>query len=162
MSKSSVIEINSSMLEKNISFLRDHFGDDVIFSSVVKGNAYGHGIGIVVPIIKSCGIDHFSVFNSDEARQVHNAVDNHTRIMIMGYIADEDYEWILENEIEFFLWDLYRARKAMDAAKSTGKQAIIHIEVETGMNRTGITFDELKKLVSLIKENPGIFGLKGL
>jgi len=162
MVKSSIIEINSTMLESNIQFLQHHFGEEVRISSVVKGNAYGHGIEVVVPIIRNCGIDHFSVFNSDEARRVHSVVNGDATIMIMGFIADEDLDWVLENEIEFFISDILRANRVIDAYNRIKKKAHIHIEIETGLNRTGLDFESLKILADIIKKHPDIFHTKGL
>ena len=44
------IELSRSALEKNVSFLKDYVGKDTLFSSVIKGNAYGHGIKHFVPL----------------------------------------------------------------------------------------------------------------
>ena len=40
----SYIEISKSALQHNLNFLKKHIHKDVQVSSVVKGNAYGHGI----------------------------------------------------------------------------------------------------------------------
>ena len=136
MPGASVIEIKAKMLEKNIHFLKKIIGEDVIFSSVVKGNAYGHGIEVVVPVIRKCGIDHFSVFSSEEARRVYRVINGDASIMIMGYIAETDLKWVIDHNIEFFVSDIERVKKALAIWVETGKKANIHIEVATGMNRT--------------------------
>ncbi len=47
----SYLELSKTAFKKNISFFRDLIGPDVIFCSVIKGNAYGHGIDHFVPRI---------------------------------------------------------------------------------------------------------------
>ena len=37
------------------ALITELFGENVIFSSVVKGNAYGHGIDVFVPLYIVCG-----------------------------------------------------------------------------------------------------------
>ena len=69
MSKTSVIKLSQQALQNNIDFLKTHMAG-VKISSVVKGNAYGHSIRHFVPMAEECGIDHFSVFSGDEAREV--------------------------------------------------------------------------------------------
>jgi len=67
MFDSSCIELSKSALTRNIRFIRQQIGQDVIISSVVKGNAYGHGITAFVPLAEACGLRHFSVFDATEA-----------------------------------------------------------------------------------------------
>ena len=44
MHTNSVIELNPEAYQNNLSFLKKMYGKNIILSSVVKGNAYGHGI----------------------------------------------------------------------------------------------------------------------
>ena len=44
MDHTSYIEISKSAYRHNIKYLRNIIGKDVRFTSVVKGNAYGHGV----------------------------------------------------------------------------------------------------------------------
>ncbi len=92
------IEISREALENNIKFLRGLVGEEVIVSVVVKGNAYGHGIGNVIPVFEKAGIRHFSVFSSGGARRAFPHKSPGTDLMIMGYIADEDYEWVISSK----------------------------------------------------------------
>lgn len=153
MHSTSTIVLNSEALKSNIEFIRSRLGENVKLSSVVKGNAYGHGIETIVPMIAKCGVDHFSVFSADEAYKVHKVLDKKCTILVMGAVYNHDVEWLVEQGIEFFIFDMERAQVALDAAKNVGRPAIVHIEVETGMNRTGFSRSELELLVGLIKEN---------
>jgi alanine racemase len=62
MGGTSVIEISESAVRSNIKFLQKLIGKDVLISSVVKSNAYGHGVNCFIPVAEKAGIDHFSVF----------------------------------------------------------------------------------------------------
>ncbi|MEJ2617538.1 MAG: alanine racemase [Ignavibacteriaceae bacterium] len=55
MFSTSVIEISKDSLQHNINFLKKQMGKKVKISSVVKGNAYGHGIKEFVPLAEECG-----------------------------------------------------------------------------------------------------------
>jgi alanine racemase len=162
MTSTSTIEISSSAFRQNISFIQNLLGSQVAFSSVVKGNAYGHGISEIVPIAEEAGISHFSVFGSDEARQVQEVANPSSRIMIMGYIAEEDLEWVIGHDIEMFVSDLKRVEDVLKICRNCSKKAIIHIEVETGLNRLGLKETELKQLVVILKKHPEYFEVKGL
>jgi alanine racemase len=60
-------------------------------------------------------------------------VGDNATILVMGLVQDEDMEWV-NNDVEFcFLKG--RLTKQQNCKRCI--KAIIHIEVETGMNRTG-------------------------
>jgi len=149
---SSRIELSQSSLKANFNFLKKKIGEDVLISAVVKANAYGHGILDYVPIAEKCGINHFSVASSFEAEEVLEVKKPDTRVMIMGIIYDEDIEWAIEHEIEFYVYNYDRMLFVCEEAKRLNKTAHVHLEVETGANRTGITRQELSKCLTLIKK----------
>ncbi|GAB4248501.1 MAG: alanine racemase [Ekhidna sp.] len=154
MNSPSYIELKRDAYAKNLAFLRSLVGPDVRISSVVKGNAYGHGMDSFVPLAEEFGVDHFSVHSVDEAREVAAARKNaSSEIMIMGYISNEEIPWAIENDISFFVFEFDRVRAAIAHADKLGKKAKIHLELETGMNRTGFDEDELERLIPLLLEN---------
>ncbi|MBU2650882.1 MAG: alanine racemase [Bacteroidetes bacterium] len=158
----SYIELDTAALENNFSFLRQLVGRNVRISSVVKSDAYGHGIDYFVPIALKCGVDHFSVFSSDEAFRVWEITHGNSDICIMGFIPEEDLTWVIENGIEFYVFDVERLLNAIRIARSTGKRAKIHIEIETGMNRTGLDKAGLERLVKLYSAYSSHIDVMGL
>ncbi len=161
MYNTSYIEINKSALKNNINFLKRCVGEDVRLSSVIKGNAYGHGITEFVPLAEECGISHFSTFSAWEAHKAFK-VSGGSAIMIMGYIADSELEWAIENGIEFYVFNTERLKETLKTAVRMGKKARIHIDVETGMNRTGIEEHEIPEVIKTLKANPGHIEFSGL
>lgn len=161
MMKSTQIKLSTEALKKNWEFLYDYFKGKKI-SAVVKGNAYGHGIEEYIPMAEECGVNHFSVYNAEEAIRVHKAASSKTTIMIMGAIEDSDLEWAIENDIEFFVFNMERLYSAIEAAKKTGKKALIHIEIETGMYRTGFESSLIPELADVLKSNTDTIVFKGL
>lgn len=162
MFQSSFIEISKSAVKQNISFIRNYLSNGVKLSSVVKGNAYGHGIEEYIPIAEEAGVDHFSVFSADEALRVKEVCHKNTDVMIMGYIDNDQLGWAIENEVEFYVFDIDRLDSAISSAKKLIKKAKIHAEVETGMNRTGFDSQGLKKAIEIIKKNDEYISFEGL
>lgn len=162
MFATSTLHINRKALENNLQFLRHHMGPNVILSSVIKGNAYGHGIEVFVPLAEACGIHHFSVFNADEAFRAHKASQQNSTIMIMGMIENQELRWAIKNGIEFFVFDFDRLTAAMEIARELDIPAKLHIEVETGMNRTGFNTAQLTKVIQILKNNKAHFSFEGL
>ena len=161
MFHTSKIEISKSALIQNVNFLKNLYGNTK-FSSVVKGNAYGHGIEQYAALIESVGLNHFSVFSADEALRVINCTQHKPTVMIMGMIDNEELEWAIQNDVEFYVFEHDRLDAAIKVAKKVGKKAKIHIEVETGMNRTGYTKEELEYSLEVILQNLAYVEVKGL
>lgn len=161
MMKSTHIKLSKNELQNNWDFLRDYFNGTKI-SAVVKGNAYGHGIEEYVAMAEDCGVDHFSVFNAEEAARVHKTVSPSTTIMIMGAIEDSDLEWAIANNIEFYVFNMERLYAAVDAAARLGQKALVHIEIETGMYRTGFEPSLIPTLIDVLRDNTHTLVFKGL
>ncbi len=159
---SSRIELKQSAYKNNITFIRKKIGSETILSSVVKANAYGHGIEAFVPMAEKCGINHFSVASAFEAEEVLNVCKEGTRIMIMGIIYEEDIPWAVENNIEMYVYNFDRLPKVLEAAKKAGKVAKVHIEMETGANRTGLPKKEFSKTLTFLKRHKSHVVFEGL
>lgn len=162
MFKSSIIEISASAVNQNIEFIKSILLEGVKLSCVVKGNAYGHGIAEYIPLAEKTGVDHFSVFSADEAYEVKNVCQPETNIMIMGYTDDQALIWCIEEGIEFYIFDFHRLKKATEVAESLNKKAKIHIEIETGFNRTGFDTIEFSEVLKFIKAHASVLSFEGL
>lgn len=163
MNATSYIELSESSLNTNYKFVRKLLGrKNIRISSVVKGNAYGHGIEIFVPLAERCGINHFCVFSDDEAYRVYHAANNQPDILIMGDIAPGAMDWVIHHHIGFFCFSIERLQRALSTAKSTGIPARLHLDVETGLNRTGLDTNELKTALKIILDHPDHLLLEGL
>lgn len=159
---SSVIELSRSALRKNLEFIQERVGRGVVISSVVKANAYGHGVDPFVPMAERCGIRHFSVASTAEAAMVRQVCSTDSRIMIMGITHTRDLPWVIAHGVEFFVYDLERLAEAAKVAKEQRRLARIHLEVETGGNRTGLPFAELSQAVALLRRHKEHLALEGL
>ena len=162
MFETSQIELSLSALKKNIRFLKRLLPTNTVFSSVIKGNAYGHGISLIVPMAEQCGIRHFSVFSADEARKAKRSKTAQSQIMIMGAIDNDELAWAIERDISFYVFEMDRLRAAQKTAKGLGKKARIHMEIETGMNRLGFQSTAVKKALSFIMQNHEHLTLEGV
>jgi len=161
MNNASVITLREKAVHNNISWLKNNLGDKIRISSVVKANAYGHGIEQIVPLFEREGIDHFSVFDFYEAVRVKNSVKEFSDVVIMGWIADENLKEAINSGFEFFVFTVERLHLAKKYAEELDLKAKIHIEVETGMNRSGLNKRQLNAAIRYIKENEKYFKVVG-
>jgi alanine racemase len=160
---SSCVTLSERAYARNIRFLQGVIGPHPRFCSVIKGNAYGHSIAALVPMAERQGIEQFAVFSSDEAALAIKARTNpETEIMIMGFIAPRDLSWAVELGISFFVFDLDRLRESGEVAAGLGRPARIHLEIETGLNRTGLEEQELSVAIEHILAHPDRFAVEGI
>ncbi len=162
MFNTSVIELNRTALKNNVEFIRNYLREDCRFSSVIKGNAYGHGIPVYVPLAEECGVEHFSVFSAGEAWQAQKVARRKPSFLIMGGTDRQEMEWAVEQGIDFFVSDPGSLQDAVESAGRVGEKARIHLELETGMNRTGFEPRELKKAIPLINKSLDLLTLAGV
>lgn len=156
------IEISASAFENNLRFIRGKVGAETVVSAVVKGNAYGHSIEVFVPMAEKAGIRHFSVFSIEEAVEVKKYISVGTDIMIMGAVPDDALHWVVENHVEIFVFDMERLDAALNVSTELNIPARLHIEIETGMNRTGFDMAFLPKIKQKLDQFAGGWVLEGL
>jgi alanine racemase len=153
MIDNSLITLNENAVKNNVAFIRKKLGGKIKISAVVKANAYGHGIEQIAPLFEKYGIEHYSVFYYSEALRVYNCLEKPATIMVMGWLCDESIEDAIKKGIEFFVFNIERLNAAIKYAKAHNLIAKIHLEAETGMNRSGLNVDEFDQAIAAIKKN---------
>lgn len=161
MNDSSIIILDEKSVQNNVEFLNKKMGSKVLISAVVKANAYGHGIEQIVPLFEKYGINHYSVFSYKEAIRVFNSLSEPHPIMIMGWISDQNMADVITKRIGFFVFNLERLEIAIAWAKKLKIKANIHLEAETGMNRSGLNTEKLNEAISIIKKNEEFINIEG-
>ncbi len=147
------IELSQTAVKTNINFLKRQLSGQTRFSAVVKANAYGHGIGQFVGMLEKAGVNHFSVASAYEAEEVFDHCSDNSEIMIMGILYDDDLPLIIEQGIEFYIYNVDRLPLVLEVAKRVKRKALVHLEVETGTNRTGMTKEYFEEAITFLKAN---------
>lgn len=162
MLQPSWIELDAKALKKNIRYLQKRIGKDAEFTSVIKGNAYGHGIEEFTPLAESAGVRHFAVYDAYEAYRALQVKRRDSHLIILGMLDDDQMDWVIDQEIAFYIFSIERLQSAIAAARKVKKKARIHLELETGMYRTGLDEESLPQIISLIKKNSRYLFLEGI
>lgn len=162
MFETSAIELSSLALQNNLNFIKKRLKKGVRLCSVVKGNAYGHGLSQFVQMAMNLGVDYFAVHSVEEAYQLQQSLPVLPDLFIMGEIENEAIEWAIENGIEFAVFDFERLQTATTAAQKLQTKAKIHIEIETGMRRTGFDSKHIPELCAWLQSHSGKLVFQGL
>ena len=139
------IEINLSQFKKNISTIKKYIGNSKLCFPV-KANAYGHGLIPLSKAAENYGVDYLAVSCLQEGillRQSGISIP----ILVLGAIHENQITDLIHNSLEFTVGSKYKANHVSQVAQLLKKTCKIHIEVETGMQRTGLRLESAEKLI---------------
>jgi len=145
-------EINLDHLAHNMKEIRKLVPKETLVTAVVKADGYGHGAVEIAETLLENGADRLAVGTLSEAVELRRVVSA-VPILILGYTPDSCAEEVIKNNITQTLYSVEQAKNFSQAAQRLGKNAVIHIKVDTGMNRLGFQPDEesVKKIQEIIQ-----------
>ncbi len=130
------IEVDLEQFRKNIGHIRKFVGGR-LFCLPVKANAYGHGLDGISKAAEEAGVDYLAVAHLQEGirlRQAHIKIP----ILVLGAIHEDQIMDLIEFDLEFTISSKYKADLVAARCKKLGKTCKVHLEVDTGMQRTGV------------------------
>lgn len=146
------IEVNERALTQNISAMMNLLEGEARFCAVVKGNAYGHGLAEVASIADRSGVDSFAVDHVNDALFLRERSPS-AQIIVLGFTLFERYREMIQQNIEFVLYDKEGIEHAQSVASDLAKHAMIHLKLETGTSRQGVMPDDLVDIARLLQRS---------
>lgn len=113
--------------------------------AVIKANAYGHGIELCAPWLAEAGAEWLGVTSVEEGVAVRALCPN-PRIFIMSSLWQGEAEAVLKHKLTPAVWESFHLRiltEAAQQAKLPPKSVPVHLEIDTGMSRQGIRWDQI-------------------
>ncbi len=123
---------------------------DFGIAPVLKSNAYGHDLGLVARALDGERISFFMVDSLYEARRLRSA-GVRAKVVIMGYTRPEDIVRVSYKDVHFAITDIEQLRLVATQAR---RRTLLHIKLDTGMHRQGITQEHLSEAITLLSGNP--------
>ena len=148
-------EIDLDALRENLSWIRHRVGPGVKIMTVVKADAYGHGLKQIAALLMQSGTDVFGVANLAEARILHN-VGRGWPVLLLGACLPTETEAAVADGVAVTVSSLAEARRFSRAARRLRKTARVHVKVDTGMGRLGIPAEAAAELVRRLARFPGL------
>lgn len=150
-------EIDLDAIVENMCNMKKHIAEHTKMVGVIKTDGYGHGS---VPIAHALeNLDFMYGFATATVEEAHilRLAGIQKPLLILGYAFPYCYEMLVEEEIRPTIFRYDSVPKLAEAARKIGKKAKVHIKVDTGMSRIGITPDEEGlKFVKKLMEYPEI------
>lgn len=129
------IELILDNMSWNLGQVRKTTGVKVM--AVIKANAYGHGLVEVGKHLENAGIDFLMVGKLQEALRLREKGVS-VPLLNFGPFSGNDAETILRHNISQSVID-GNVKSLSEAGRKMGKKARVHIQVDTGMGRMGIS-----------------------
>lgn len=142
-----VIQVNLDAIRRNIENFRKHIGEKKNIWAVLKADAYGHGAVRVSQAIEDI-VDGFCVSNLDEGIELRKSDIGKPILVLSGIppkdaILARDFDIVLTAPSLNWLKEVTQADKTVSGLK-------VHIKVDSGMGRIGVTTsDEANAMLSL-------------
>lgn len=138
--------IDLDALRKNMEHMKENLSTKTRILGVIKTDGYGHG---AIPIAKELEpleyVYGFATATAEEAFILRDKGINKP-ILILGYTFPYSYERLIREEVRICVFredTLAQLSKAVSDLSMNGiiKKAKVHIKVDTGMNRIGVSAD---------------------
>lgn len=111
--------------------------------AVVKADAYGHGAVFISKELEKLKVDFLGVSYLEEALELKKAGIK-SPILILGGIFPGQAGEVVKNQFIPSIFDLTIAQELNKAAQKQKKRLKVHIKIDTGMGRLGITPDKAR------------------
>ncbi|MHB8844309.1 MAG: alanine racemase [Nitrospirota bacterium] len=122
--------------------------------AVVKAQAYGHGARPIARKLIELGCPMLGVATVEEGRDLRDTGIT-APILIMGPVFPEQAGAIIGTKLTPVVYTLAVAR-SLSAAAGPGGTVPVHVKVDTGMGRVGVTPEEGVSFIETISRLPGI------
>ncbi len=139
------VEINKKSIEHNAKIMRGILAPKTKLWSVVKSNAYGHGL-VAFAQIAAPSVDGFCVDSVPEGLKLRQN-DLKKPILVLGPTLPSLIGVAAENSIILSISN-FESLKNLSTAKSKPK---FHLKIDTGMHRQGFNVSELPKVIKILK-----------
>jgi alanine racemase len=148
-------EIDLDALRGNLAWIRHRVGKDVKVITVVKADAYGHGLKQIAALLMQSGTDVFGVANLAEAAAIRS-VGMGWPILMLGACLPDEIEIAVRDDVMPTISSTSELEAFSRTAVRLGKSVGVHVKIDTGMGRLGASFSDAEKVIEAVKSFPGL------
>ena len=143
--KNTILEVNTKKFKNNIEKIKEYVGFKEIMP-IVKANAYGTYINKRLDLLNEFNI--IAVAEVQEAIEIRK-IGYDKELFVLNQPLPEELDEIYQYNITIGLSEIHFIDKVKEPIK-------VHLEIETGMNRTGIKVKDLETFINKVNRNSNI------
>ena len=148
-------EIDLAALERNLALIRKTLPESIRYVSVVKADAYGHGILPTAARLMQSGVDFFAVANVKEAAEIREMASGWP-ILVLGPLLEEEDPALLDYDLIATLSSASELTRFQRLAQARERSIQVHLKLDTGMGRLGAWWEEAGALIEETIASPEI------
>lgn len=152
ITRPTILEINLNNFDYNIRQIKGMIGDNVKIMPVIKANAYGTYINRRLDILNNFEI--VAVATVDEGVSIRE-LGYKGEIFVLNQPYEDEIPKIISNNIVVGISSHHFAECLADC----GKQIKVHVEVGTGMGRTGVHPYKIENYLQSLSDNIKVEGI---
>lgn len=145
------VELDRGAIKKNYETFRGMLKKEARLMSVVKSNAYGHGLVPFAQEVSKLGVDWLGVDSFDEALELRS-VGITKPIMVFGFVSPAYFGDAIKKNISVTISSI----NSLNALAKMKKSPKIHIKVDTGLSRQGFLEEQMGEVLKILKKNKSI------
>ncbi len=147
-----VLEIDLSALEHNLSVFSNLLNPETKIMAVIKAGAYGSGANEIAKLLASKNISYLAVAKTGEGIALRNAGIN-VPIVVLNP-ENISIPHLFEYQLEPEIYSIEQLNSILDYSQSMDIN--IHINIDTGMNRLGLSKDQISEFLAVLKLHPNV------
>jgi alanine racemase len=158
------VEIRTQAIEDNYRFLASLAAPHAELLAVVKSEAYGHSLALFAPAVVRAGAQWLGVTSVEEgiaARASCPPAQGDVQILVMAGVFPGQGSALIEHKLTPVIWEpwqldeLEAAARATTAGPDSQRGSLpgslpIHLEIDTGMSRQGVSPESLAPILARI------------
>jgi alanine racemase len=146
------IEIDTDAIRYNFQQIKKLLAEDTHLIAVVKADAYGLGAVETSRVLEECGASLLAVTTVDEGIELRQGGISIPILLLSPFLPDE-----AGLVGQFNLIPAISSIEQVQALVEAGaKDVKIHLKIETGMGRTGLTVQEVSPFLQALADYPEV------
>lgn len=147
-------EVDLAVLRSNFEQVRRHARGLPVLA-VVKADAYGHGAVAVARELVRLGCQRLGVATAEELSRLRDAGLS-LPIHMLGPVPADSLPQLLGKDAVFSVGAVEELSLLAEAASREGARETVHVEIDTGMGRSGLRPDGLGPFIQALRSSPGV------
>lgn len=148
--------IDLAALRRNVRRIKQALPEKTQLLAVVKADAYGHGMVQVARATLQAGASHLAVALAEEGAALREA-GVEAPVLVLGAALEDEALLGVTHGLTMTVCTPAMVQTLERAARQTGKQAMAHLKIDTGMGRIGArTEQEVRAVVEELANCPHV------
>ncbi|BDV41737.1 alanine racemase [Geotalea uraniireducens] len=150
-SRPTIAEIDLAALRYNFNQIRQTVPRSCGILAIVKADAYGHGFMDIARELETLGVTAFGVAFLAEGIQLRKSGIDRPVLILGGVYPGQEKKCVGFN-LSTALFSLEQAKILDETAARLYRKAKVHVKIDTGMGRLGISHEEADEFFRALRE----------